>query len=360
MKYRNLLIASLCIVFLVSYFSFFSSRALAAEPTTTIVVEDAKEGENGWYWEPPTVTFSCTHPSAKVYYYFNGNNGGALLYDGEPIDILGWYSKERLPTGKYIVRISYYSVLGETKEGVQSFDLKVNTVQPEIVLEKPSETNFKTTEATLEILARVVSIFMIDKGEEKLPCEASIYINNEEIPVNDETCYFRKEVTLQLRENQINITAKDASGRTKEILLRVYRYQDPADANRVQHYSLRIDVDNQKGWINDTLLPTIDDTVIIKNGSSFLPLDIVEKHFPLDITRKPMEATFQIAYNETSIQYQMNSSVALVNGKERMLPWPPFYNSTSLWIPLRFTFETLGGHVGWNAETREITVEIDL
>jgi hypothetical protein len=347
-------------VFLVSYFSFFSSRALAAEPTTTIVVEDAKEGENGWYWEPPTVTFSCTHPSAKVYYYFNGNNGGALLYDGEPIDILGWYSKERLSPGKFIVRISYYSVLGETKEVVQSFDLKVNTVQPEIILEKPSETNFKTTEDTLLIKARGTLILIIDKGERVLACDATLFINYEEIPIDTNTCSIKKEVPLQLGENQINITVKDASGRTKEILLRVYRYQDPADANRVQHYTLRIDVDNQKGWINDTLLPTIDDTVIIKNGSSFLPLDIVEKHFPLDITRKPMEATFQIAYNETSIQYQMNSSVALVNGKERMLPWPPFYNSTSLWIPLRFTFETLGGSVGWNAETREITMEIDL
>jgi hypothetical protein len=360
MKYRKYITASLCLIFLLSDFLLTTSKAITTEPTTTIVIEDAEEKENGWYWEPPAITFFCSHPSAKVYYYFNDNDWGLTVYDGEPIDYLDEYTKYNGTPGKYIIRISYYSVVGDIKEEVQSFDLKVNRVQPEIVLEEPSETQFETTLESLLIKGRGTLILLIDKGERVLTCDASIYINDEEVPLDDETYYFRKTVPLVLGVNQISITAKDASGRTKEIHLHVYRYQDPSDANRVQHYSLRIDVDNQKGWINDTLLPTIDDPVIIKNGSSFLPMDVLEEHFPLDITRKPMEATCQIAYNEITIQYQMNSSIALVNGKERILPWPPFYKSTSLWIPLRFTFETLGGDVGWNPETREITVEIDL
>jgi hypothetical protein len=360
MKFRYILTASLCFIFILSCLSRTPSTALAAEPTTSIVVEDSKERENGWYWELPTITFSCSHPSAKVYYYFNENKGEETLYREEPINYLNVYAIHNGIPGKFIIRISYYSVVGDIKEEVQSFDLKVNRVQPEIVLEEPSETQFETTLESLLIKGRGTLILLIDKGERVLTCDASIYINDEEVPLDDETYYFRKTVPLVLGVNQISITAKDASGRTKEIHLHVYRYQDPSDANRVQHYSLRIDVDNQKGWINDTLLPTIDDPVIIKNGSSFLPMDVLEEHFPLDITRKPMEATCQIAYNEITIQYQMNSSIALVNGKERILPWPPFYKSTSLWIPLRFTFETFGGDVGWNPETREITVEIDL
>jgi hypothetical protein len=348
-------------VFLVSYFSFFSSTALAAEPTTTIVVEDAKEGENGWYWEPPTVTFSCSHPSAKVYYYFNGFKGGALLYDGEPIDILGWYSKERLSPGKFIVRISYYSVLGETKEEVQSFDLKVNTVQPEIVLDKPSETDFKTTAATLEILGRVVSIFMIDKGEERLPCEASISINNEEIPVNDETCYFRNDVPLQLGENTINITAKDASGRTKEILLHVYRYQDPAEGDQIEHYSVLINLNEAEIWMNDNELPRYYYQLLF--GRLMMPQKFFKENFPFQIDEEysPTNMTLTLSHQDTEILFFIRDTRVMVNGIEKVMDCAPDFNHVGSWIlPFRFIFETLGGEVGWNAETREITVEIDL
>jgi hypothetical protein len=240
MKYRKYITASLCLIFLLSDFLLTTSKAITTEPTTTIVIEDAEEKENGWYWEPPAITFFCSHPSAKVYYYFNDNDWGLTVYDGEPIDYLDEYTKYNGTPGKYIIRISYYSVVGDIKEEVQSFDLKVNRVQPEIILDQPSETDFETNEDSILIEARGVLIAIMDKGERVLVCDVTLFINDEKIPIDTNTCSIKKEVPLQLGENQISITVKDASGRTKEILLQVYRYQDPAEGNQIEHYSVLI------------------------------------------------------------------------------------------------------------------------
>jgi len=351
----------LFIQFTLSSFAFVPCALSAIEPTTTIVIEDAEEGENGWYWEPPTVTFSCSHPSAEVYYFFNGNKEEAVLYNREPIDILGWYPKDRLPPGKFIVNISYYSVLGETKENMQSFDLKVNTVNPEIILEKPSETHLETLESTLEILGRVVSIFMIDKGEEKLPCEASIYINNEEIPINDKTCYFQQDFPLQLGENQINITVKDASGRTKEILLRVYRYQDPAEGSQTEHYSVLINLNEAKIWMNDNELPRYYYQLLF--GRLMMPQDFFKENFPFQIDEEysSTNMTLTLSHQDTEVLFFIRNTRVMVNGIEKEIDCAPDFNHVGSWmLPFRFIFETLGGEVGWNAVTREITVEVDL
>ncbi len=361
MKYRKYITAFLCLIFFLSCFSLTNSKAITTEPTTTIVIEDAEEKENGWYWEPPAITFSCSHPSAKVYYYFNDNDWGLTIYDGEPIDYLDEYSEYNATPGKYIIRISYYSVVGDIKEEVQSFDLKVNTVQPEIILDQPSETDFETNEDSLLIEARGVLIKIMDKGEGVLACDATLFINDEEIPIDTNTCSIKKVVPLQLGENQINITVKDASGRTKEILLHVYRYQDPAEGSQTEHYSILFNLNKAEIWMNDTKLPRYYYQLLF--GRLMMPQDFFKENFPFQIDEEysSTNMTLTLSHQDTEVLFFIRNTRVMVNGIEKEIDCAPDFNHVGSWmLPFRFIFETLGGEVGWNPETREITVEVDL
>ncbi len=60
----------------------------------------------------------------------------------------------------------------------------------------------------------------------------------------------------------------------------------------------------------------------------------------------------------TTVVLTIDSRLARVNGKRKMMDAPPFIKDGRTLIPVRFISENLGYKVDWNGDTREITIHV--
>ena len=128
-----------------------------------------------------------------------------------------------------------------------------------------------------------------------------------------------------------------------------------------EHFSIRITLDPYETWVNEENKPMYSNSLI--NGRYLQSEDFFRDNFPVQINEDygSNNMTFTISYKDVNIVYSIISPYVKVNGVETEIDCVPSFDHKGSWlIPCRFTFETLGGKVGWNAEAREIVVEIDL
>ncbi|HPJ13228.1 MAG TPA: copper amine oxidase N-terminal domain-containing protein [Caldisericia bacterium] len=131
--------------------------------------------------------------------------------------------------------------------------------------------------------------------------------------------------------------------------------------NEVDRYSILINLNEAKTWINDNELPRY--SYHLRIGRLMMPKEFYKENFSFQITEDYSSAnmTLTLSCNETNILFSIISPYVIVNGIEKEIDCAPYFNHVGSWLlPFRFIFEALGGEVGWNAETREITVEVDL
>ena len=329
----------------------------AVELSTKIIIEGAEKGKNNWYLQPPTVTFKCSNESATIYYYFNDDKWPPNVYNGEPIDVDQAYTSDSgLAVGKYTVNITFYAEIDEEKEEPKTYEMKVNTVNPIIVLQQPTKLSFTTMDPTLTIEGRVTLIKVIDKGVDALWYDATISINSENIPVNPDDGSFKKEYNLTPGHNGIKVIAEDLSGRTMEITINVFL------ETTLTHYSLILRFDSQEIYINDELIPNSENTIIaIMVGRAMIPIDFFAGYFPIQEQSDNKTRKVVLTYKDTTIEFMADCSDVTVNESEAYTcDFAPFIGNGKLFLPLRFIFETFGGTVSWNSTTRDINVEIDL
>ncbi|MCK5788889.1 MAG: copper amine oxidase N-terminal domain-containing protein, partial [Chlamydiia bacterium] len=307
--------------------------------------------------QPPTITLECSNKSATIYYYLNDKKSSVFVYDGEPIDLYKKYlpDSDMFP-GKYTFTITYHAELDGEKEEPKTYEIKMNAVNPEIVLQSPTKLSFTTTDPTVKIDGRVTLIKLIEKGKDALWYDAKISINSENIPVNPDDGSFQKEYNLKPGHNSIKVIAEDLSGRTKEISINVF-YE-----TYVTSYSLLLNYDSQEIYINDELIPDSENTLLtIMIGRTMIPLDFFTGYFPIKEQSNDETRSVILTYKNTSIKLTQGSSDVIINGSEtHTCDFAPFYRSGKLCLPLRFIFETFGGEVSWNSTTRDINIEIDM
>ena len=137
--------------------------------------------------------------------------------------------------------------------------------------------------------------------------------------------------------------------------------QNGKTQNEVKHYSVLINLHQDKRWINGTEFPSFSG--FLMGGRFLMPHEFFKENFPVQITEEYSLHIINLAlmYQDTDILFSINSPYVIVNGIEKEIDCFPFFNHIGQWLlPFRFIFETLGGEVGWDSETRDITVEIDL
>ncbi|MCK5848432.1 MAG: copper amine oxidase N-terminal domain-containing protein [Caldisericia bacterium] len=350
--------AKLLIAFLVANVLFCptNTNVFAEELTTNIIIENEIKGKNNWYLQTPTVTFVCSNKSAVIYYYFNDKKEEPHhIYIGEPIDIEKDHRDGDLGLGKYTVSITYYAKIGDKKEEPKTCEIKVNTMNPEIVLEKPAELSFTTIDPTVTIDGRVTLILVMEKGNWVFKYDATVSINSENIPVNPDNGSFKNEYNLKPGHNSIKVIAEDLSGRTMEISISVF-YE-----TYISTYVLLFKYDSQEIYINDDQLPNSEDTsFVITDGRTMIPMDFFTEYFPSEVYSSNENGKFILTYKDTSIEFCESNTEAIVNGDEAHTISPPFYRGNELYIPLRFMFETFGGEVSWRSTFRDIYVEISM
>ena len=131
--------------------------------------------------------------------------------------------------------------------------------------------------------------------------------------------------------------------------------------NEIKHYSVIITLYPYETWVNKEKTPEYGSFLL--DGRLLLSSSFFKENYPFKITEEDSSTkmTLSLSHRDTEMLFFLNNTSVIVNGIEKEIDCFPFNSRDGTWLlPVRFIFETLGGNVGWNAETREITVEIDL
>ena len=131
--------------------------------------------------------------------------------------------------------------------------------------------------------------------------------------------------------------------------------------NEIVHYSVIITLNPYETWVNKEKTPEYGSFLF--NGRLLLSSSFFKENLPFQITEEnsSTKMTLTLSHQDTEILFFLNNTSVIVNEIEKEIDCFPFYGHDGTWLlPVRFIFETLEGDVGWNAEIREITVEIDL
>jgi hypothetical protein len=335
--------------------TFFTTPKL---PVSTYEIKGGTEGENGWYLEPPVVSFSCDDPTAVIKLYWDDKDNQIITYDGgaKPLDI-----------GQYESRITYWAESITGVEPPKSFIVKVDTVLPEVVVEKPVETKTITTEPTIEVVARTTLIKTIRFGVDSLELDRIAFINNERVPVDPETGYFSSIIDLEQGVNIIDIVAKDEAGHEKALQYEVVYDTEPPEITVT--YPLEGDVVTKRrfsvtGQTDPTAQLTINgEFVYLEQNGTFAyevtPRKIGKMTFEFvatdpvgNVTEKTIHITFGYI-----IKLVIGKNTATKNDETQELTMAPIIQNGRTLVPFGFIGRALGAEVGYTQHPTTNLVE---
>jgi hypothetical protein len=92
----------------------------------------------------------------------------------------------------------------------------------------------------------------------------------------------------------------------------------------------------------------------LENGVTLVPLDVITDALGCDVTTEGDQITYQ--ENDNSLQMNINSTTAVVNGTNQTMPMAPRMINNQIYVPLRFVLESLGAQVGWDSEASSVSV----
>lgn len=257
--------------------TFFTTPKL---PVSSYEIKGGTKGENGWYLEPPVVSFSCDDPSAVIKLYWDDKDNQIITFDGSP---------KPLDIGQYESRITYWAESITGVEPPKTFIVKVDTVLPEVVMEKPTEVKTITTEPTIEVVGRTTLIKTIRFGVDSLEYDLIAFINNEKVVVDPETGYFSTTIDLKQGVNVIDIVAKDEAGHEKILQYEVVYDTEPPQIDITYPLEDKV-VTKRKFSVTGTTDPTAQLTI---NGE-FVYLE-QDGSFSYEVTaRKIGKMTFEL------------------------------------------------------------------
>ena len=95
---------------------------------------------------------------------------------------------------------------------------------------------------------------------------------------------------------------------------------------------------------------------IVGDGTTLVPVRVITEAFGAEVGWDGDTKTVTLEYPGVSITLQIGSLAAQVNDHtEQLAAAPELYNDTTM-VPLRFISETFDAEVGWDAETSRVTV----
>ncbi len=92
------------------------------------------------------------------------------------------------------------------------------------------------------------------------------------------------------------------------------------------------------------------------NNRLMVPLRGIAETLGANVQWNPDQRTVTINKKETTIVFQVDSTLATVNGEEMQMDTLPVINSGRTMIPVRYTGEYLGANVEWNSTLQTVTI----
>jgi len=104
---------------------------------------------------------------------------------------------------------------------------------------------------------------------------------------------------------------------------------------------------------------TFDSPPILKNGRVFLPIRYISEYFGAQVGWDEQTRTVTVKQGSKTVSLQIGSSSAQVNEREVSLDVPAFINGGRTYVPLRFIGEALGRFVDWDETERAVYIDTD-
>ncbi|MCX7710312.1 MAG: stalk domain-containing protein [Clostridia bacterium] len=141
------------------------------------------------------------------------------------------------------------------------------------------------------------------------------------------------------------------------ILLFSVQYSFAAEARKDTTITLNLNQTSMK-VVKDGVTSTFTMDVPAKapRGTTLVPVRAVLEPFNAVLNYDAARRQVHITKDGTTIVLTIDSKVAVVNGKQTTLLEPATLENNRTLVPLRFISESLGYAVGWEAETKTITI----
>jgi hypothetical protein len=150
----------------------------------------------------------------------------------------------------------------------------------------------------------------------------------------------------QINQNMIHVTFPDYPELNKDFPITV----DVVGSRMV------IQIESGKATLNDGKPYTLDPLPIIKKGRVFAGLLFFGEFIGCKIDWDNSTKGMTISARDKLISFQIGNPVAIVNGRDTKMDYPPFVKNNHTYLPLRFVCENLGSSVEYEAKTRTITI----
>ena len=102
---------------------------------------------------------------------------------------------------------------------------------------------------------------------------------------------------------------------------------------------------------------TLDVAPQIINGRTMLPIRFVAEALGAEVGWNGDTRTVTIIKGTTNIEITIDSNKAIVNGLTQTLDAPAFVENGRTYLPVRFVSENLGAKVGWEESTQTVTIQ---
>ncbi|MFU2158234.1 DctP family TRAP transporter solute-binding subunit [Caldisericum sp. AR60] len=118
---------------------------------------------------------------------------------------------------------------------------------------------------------------------------------------------------------------------------------------------IKMTIGNPKAYV-DSKVVTLDSPPIIENGRTLVPFRFIGESIGANIGWDGTKKEVSYVFGDINLKLTIGSNKAVVNNVINMLDVPPKIVSGRTLVPVRFVTETLGAKVGWDANTRTVTI----
>jgi len=322
-------------------------------PETSIEITSGKLGKNNWYIDLPMIGFICSDPKATIFLYWDNKVDQKIKYDGIP--------KPPDP-GQFESKLYYWAESVFGVEEPKSAIIKVDMVNPEMVVESPTEAKTSTTKNTFLVKGRTTQIKTIRFGTDVLEYDKIAFVNEKQVPVSEDGS-FSLEISLNQGNNKLTVRTEDDAGRfaTKEFEIvsdsmpPSIEITNPLVNSVVTTKNLKLtgktDDPNAQLLING-------EVAYVESDGTF-SYDLTLKQ--IGKTKVTIEATDPVGNsNKIELEFwfgytvilQIGNKTGTNNGVEKQMNVAPFIQKGKTLVPFRFIGEQLNAQIGFTTDPK--------
>lgn len=193
-------------------------------------------------------------------------------------------------------------------------------------------------------------------------CQLKAYLKEKSSPIrlfmNTSTLKRQEKADLKIKLDAINLTETGLFSNTLVIESNGGNLTIPISVQVLpkKEVVIVLTIGFQFAYINDQPMK-LDAPPYIKQGSTMVPLRFISEAMKAEVKWENIgKGRILISMKSISIQLDIGSTTALVNGKTVYLTAAPEIVQSRTFVPLRFVGESMGAQIEWEAATQKITI----